>query len=57
MFTPKKRTVKPGEAFQNTAIKPTGFEIVKPLTGCREAALQSSLICKTGTTNRFVISS
>jgi hypothetical protein len=35
MFTPKKRTVKPGDAFENTAFE-RWFENVR---GCREAAL------------------
>jgi hypothetical protein len=35
MFTPKKRTFKPGYAFENTAFE-QWFENVK---GCREAAL------------------
>jgi hypothetical protein len=35
MFTPKERTVKPGDAFENTAFE-QWFENVK---GCREAAL------------------
>jgi hypothetical protein len=35
MFTPKKRTVKPGHAFENTAFE-QWFENVKC---CREAAL------------------
>jgi hypothetical protein len=35
MFTPKKRTVKPGDAFENTA-----FELVfDNVRGCREAAI------------------
>jgi hypothetical protein len=34
MFTPKKRTVKPGDAFENTA-----FELVfENVSGCREAS-------------------
>jgi hypothetical protein len=28
IMTPKKRTVQPGDAFEDTALKP-GFEIVK----------------------------
>jgi hypothetical protein len=36
MFTPKKRTVMPGDAFENIALK-QWFENVG---GCREAALQ-----------------
>jgi hypothetical protein len=35
MFSPKLRTVKPGDAFENTAFE-QWFENVK---GCREAAL------------------
>jgi hypothetical protein len=35
MFTPKKQTVTPGDAFENTAFE-QWFEYVK---GCREAAL------------------
>jgi hypothetical protein len=35
MFTPKKRTVKPGDAYKNSAFE-QWFENVK---GCREAAL------------------
>jgi hypothetical protein len=35
MFTPKKRTVKPGDGFENSAFE-QWFENVK---GCREAAL------------------
>jgi hypothetical protein len=35
MFIPKKRTVKPGDAFENTAFE-QWFENVK---GCRETAL------------------
>jgi hypothetical protein len=35
MFTPKKRTVKPGDAFENIAFE-QWFEIVRD---CREAAL------------------
>jgi hypothetical protein len=35
MFTPKKRTVKPGDAFENTA-----FELVfENVRGCREVAI------------------
>jgi hypothetical protein len=39
MFTPKKRTVKPGGAFENTAFE-QWFEDVN---GCREAALHLSV--------------
>jgi hypothetical protein len=39
MFTPEKRTVKPGDAFENTAFE-LWFENVK---GRREAALSLSV--------------
>jgi hypothetical protein len=39
MFTPKKRTVKPGDAFENIAFE-QWFENVR---GCREAALRLSV--------------
>jgi hypothetical protein len=51
MFTLKKRTVKPGDAFENIAFE-QWFENVK---GCREAAIH--FICETDTTNRFLASS
>jgi hypothetical protein len=35
MFTPQRRTVKPGDAFENTAFE-QWFEYVR---GCREAAI------------------
>jgi hypothetical protein len=35
MFTPKKRTVKPGDAFENTAF----YQWFEDVRGCREAAL------------------
>jgi hypothetical protein len=52
MFTPKKRTVKPGDAFENTEI----LQWFENVMGCREDA-RSSLICETDTTNRFLASS
>jgi hypothetical protein len=52
MFSPKKkkRTVKPGDAFENAAFE-QWFENVK---GCREAAFH--IFSETDTTNRFLAS-
>jgi hypothetical protein len=51
MFIPKKRTVKPGDAFENTAF----WQWFENVRGCREAVLH--LFVKQRTTNRFLASS